>query len=94
MTMITLPGNARSPAQRQAAYRARRSTAGDNGERRIDCWLSTAAALALARIARRRGMTQRQVLERLILKADRYILSTLDAESVELIDYLGETVTR
>ena len=40
-------------AQRQAAYRARRDTAGKdgNGDRRLDMWVSTEAYLALTRLA-------------------------------------------
>lgn len=49
-------------AQRQAAYRARRATAGEsgNGDRRLDMWMSTEADLALARLARRYAMTKRK----------------------------------
>ncbi|HLA36418.1 MAG TPA: hypothetical protein VJ001_16270 [Rhodocyclaceae bacterium] len=56
--------------ERQAAYRARRSTAGDNGERRLQAWVSTAADLALDRLARHHGVSRRVMLERLILAAD------------------------
>ena len=44
---------AKTAAERQAAYRKNRATAGDNGERRINVWVSTATALALQRLARR-----------------------------------------
>jgi len=42
---------AQTTAQRQAAYWARRATAGEdaNGERRLDMWVSSEADLALAR---------------------------------------------
>ena len=40
-------------AERQQAYRAKRPFAGDNGERRLQSWVSTATALALGRLARR-----------------------------------------
>ncbi len=54
---------AQTTAQRQAAYRARRATAGKegNGERRLDMWVSTEADLALARLARRFALTKRQI---------------------------------
>jgi hypothetical protein len=58
-------------AERQAAYRKRRPDAGDNGDRRLDLWVTTGAALALARLARRQGVPQRDVLQGLILAADR-----------------------
>lgn len=41
-----------------------------NGDRRLDMWVSTEAYLALARLARRYSVTKRQVLERLIVRAD------------------------
>lgn len=60
-------------AERQQAYRAKRPFAGDNGERRLQSWVTTATALALGRLARRAGTTQRAVLEQLILNADRVV---------------------
>jgi hypothetical protein len=70
-------------AQRQAAYRARRATAGEsgNGDRRLDMWVSTEADLALARLARRYAVTKRQMLERLITRADDAIVHRLDPDS-------------
>lgn len=66
---------------RQADYRKRRPTAGDNGERRINTWVSTGAALALARLARRYGVTKRAMLERLITEADEQVLAGIDPDS-------------
>lgn len=60
-------------AERQQAYRAKRPFAGDNGERRLQSWVTTATALALGRLARRAGTTQRAVLEQLIQDADRVV---------------------
>lgn len=64
---------AKTAAERQADYRARRATAGDNGERRINTWVSTGAALALARLAQHHGLSQRDTLERLLLEAEKDI---------------------
>lgn len=74
---------AQTTAQRQAAYRARRATAGKdgNGERRLDLWVSTEADLALARLAQRYTVTKRQMLERLITRADDAIVRKLDPDS-------------
>ncbi|MCY1449216.1 hypothetical protein D9M71_659420 [compost metagenome] len=74
---------AQTTAQRQAAYRARRATAGKdgNGERRLDIWVSTEADLALARLAQRYTVTKRQMLERLITRADDAIVRKLDPDS-------------
>jgi hypothetical protein len=78
-------------AERQAAYRKNRQTAGDNGERRINTWVSTGAALALARLAGRDGVPQRDVLERLILAADKWITSRLDPSSPAWSEYMRVT---
>lgn len=74
---------AQTTTQRQAAYRARRATAGKdgNGERRLDMWVSTEADVALARLAYRYGVTKRQMLERLIVRADGAIVRRLDPDS-------------
>jgi hypothetical protein len=87
---------AKTAAQRQAAYRARRSFAGDdsNGERRLNVWISTSAALALVRLARRYGVTKQDVLERLVIAEDDHILSGIDFDSPELASYLGEKSLR
>ncbi|WP_454740287.1 hypothetical protein [Cupriavidus necator] len=74
---------AQTTAQRQAAYRARRATAGKDGygERRLDMWVSSEADLALARLARRYAVTKREILERLIARADDAIVRRLDPDS-------------
>lgn len=78
-------------AERQAEYRKKRATAGDNGERRINTWVTTGAALALGRLAKRYGVTQRQMLERLILSADQQIVSAIDPDSKEWSEYFAVT---
>lgn len=83
---LTMP---KTPAQRQAAYRARR-TSGE-GDARINTWISSAAHHALRRLARRHGTTRREMLERLILDADQEILNFLEIDSPELERYLGVT---
>ena len=60
---------AKTAAERQAAYRDRRATAGDNGERRINTWVSTGAALALDRLAQHHKLSKRAMLERVLLEA-------------------------
>lgn len=69
---------ATTSAQRQAQYRQRRAESGENGERRISMWVSTAAALALKRLARHNGITQRQVIEMFVIAADERIMRDLD----------------
>lgn len=83
---------AKSTAERQADYRARRVTAGEgSGERRLNTWVSTAAHLALERLARRYGVTQREMLERLILAEDEKILDSLEMDTPEWDAYFGVT---
>ncbi|WP_426161473.1 hypothetical protein [Pseudoduganella sp. R-34] len=76
---------AATAAERQAAYRARRHNAGPagNGERRLNTWLTTEASLALARLAARYGVTQREILERFITAEDDRILATMKPDSPE-----------
>ena len=84
---------AQTPAERQAAYRRNRATAGPkgDGERRINTWVSTGAALALARLAHRDGVTHRKMLERLILAADSRIVRRLDPDAPEWMSYFTVT---
>lgn len=77
----------KTAAQRQADYRKRRPFAGDNGERRLNLWVTTAAALALQRLAHRYGVTQRQFLEQILLAEDKRITDTLDPDAPEWDDY-------
>lgn len=78
-------------AERQAAYRKRRLTAGDNGDRRLNTWLTTGASLALARLARRYGVTQRDMIERLVLTMDEEIRNALDPDTPEWNAYMRVT---
>ncbi len=82
---------AKTGAQRQADYRSSRATAGDNGERRINTWVSTGAALALARLAQHHGVSRRAMLERLLLSADEDITKALDPDSDEWGAYFKVT---
>jgi hypothetical protein len=74
---------AKTAAERQREYRARRPFAGPdgNGERRLNTWVSTGAALALERLARHHGVTKRQMLEQLIEAADERIRKRLKSDA-------------
>jgi hypothetical protein len=74
---------AKSAAERQREYRQRRPFAGPdgNGERRINTWVSTGAANALKRLARHHGVSQREMLERLIEDADERIRKRLRSDA-------------
>ena len=82
---------AKTAAERQAHYRARRPFAGHdgNGERRLNLWLSTRAHLAIERVARRYGVTQREIIERLAIAEDERASSGIDPDSAEWNTYFG-----
>lgn len=86
-----MTGSAKTAAERQATYRQRRPTAGENGERRINTWVTTSAALALARLAQHHGITQRDMLERLITAADDKITAKLNPNAAEWSAYFSVT---
>jgi hypothetical protein len=83
---------AKTTAERQAAYRARQVNGGvdGNGQKRVSLWLSTSGALALARLARRYGVTQRELVERMVLAEDGRILAAIASDSPEWDSYFGQ----
>ena len=80
---------AKTAAQRQASYRARRPHAGEdgNGERRLNLWVSTRTDLAIERLARRYCVTKREIVERLVIAMDDRIIATLDIDAPEWDQY-------
>jgi hypothetical protein len=82
---------AKTAAQRQAQYRARRPHAGNdrNGERRLNLWVSTRADLAVERLARRYRVTKREIIERLAIAEDDRASSCIDPDSPEWDEYFG-----
>ena len=87
---------AKTAAQRQAAYRARRPHAGNdgNGERHLSVWIDTRASLALARLARRYAVTQRALVERLVIAEDERILAGMELDSPQWRAYFADTSLR
>lgn len=82
---------AKTTKERQAEYRKKRPESGENGERRINTWVTTNAALALGRLANSYGVTKREILERLIIEADQQIINSLDPNSKEWDKYYNVT---
>jgi transposase InsO family protein len=78
-------------AQRQAAYRKRRPLGGDdgNGERLLNTWISTKASLALRRLARHYGVTQRLLLEGLLCDEDDNVSKTIELDTPQWDEYFG-----
>jgi hypothetical protein len=72
-------------AERQKRYRENRKMA-DNGYRQINTWISTEAYEALRRMARRDGVTQRELIERLLIdEQDTVIRGLSDAQLDEYL---------
>lgn len=85
---------AKTTAERQAAYRARQACGANDGQKRVSLWLSTGCALALARLARRHGSTQREFLEKLVLAEDDKVLATMALDSPEWRAYFQPQLMR
>jgi hypothetical protein len=88
---------AKTAAERQKEYRAKRQFAGEdgNGERRVTAWVSTRAALALNRLARRYGVTKQELIERLLIEEEEKLLKTMSLDSPDGEAYLaGSPVTQ
>ncbi|MDF0607207.1 hypothetical protein HZU77_016445 [Neisseriaceae bacterium TC5R-5] len=83
---------AKSTAERQAAYRAKRPFAGDdnNGERRVNFFVSTAAFCALERLAVHHGVSKKQMLETLLIAEQQKTLATLAVDSEEWNQYFSQ----
>ena len=85
---------AKTNAGRQRAYRANRPYAGEdqNGERKLNTWVSTGAALALNRLAACYGVTKRKMLEQLIKKEDDLKLKNLTEAQFD--EYMSVNLVR
>ncbi len=73
-----LPGNADQPAatpgaQRQQRYRQARRQAGGPMEERLDIMLDLHARMALKRLARHYGLSQKAALEKILLDQQRAV---------------------
>lgn len=76
-------GNAKTSAERQASYRNRVKKIGsmtDFGKLNINTWIDTRAKFALERLARRSGLSESAMLERLLLQADESVYRGLPEE--------------
>jgi Replication regulatory protein RepB len=78
---------AQTSAQRQAAARARRryqAIGAEQGEhaQQINIFIKASAAGALRRLARYHGITQRQLLENLLITADDQITANWSDEQI------------
>ena len=67
-------------ARRKAKFRKRQQTAGENGRRKIEAWVSTHSALTLKRLARHKGLAQGDLLELLLRAADEAVTAEMTDE--------------
>jgi hypothetical protein len=76
---------AKSSTERAAAYRKNRPFAGpdNNGERRLNAWITTRASIALERLAVHHGKSKREMLEKLICDADDRINEGIEYDTPE-----------
>lgn len=68
-----------SNAQRQAAYRARHLKSGDVLDQRLNLVIDLHAKCALERLALCYGVTQRALLQMLLIQGERAAIGRLDA---------------
>jgi hypothetical protein len=87
---------AKTTAERQKDYRAKRPFAGDNGERRLNTWINSSTHFALERLAVSYGVTKREMLEKLVVDADEKMIKKLGGlQNTEGEAYLaGSKVTQ
>lgn len=79
-----------TPAERQKRYRQSRVGAHDGeGEKRLNAWLSSAAMLALKRLAAYEGTSQRAIIERLTLAADKEVIEAFGSNDDAFDRYLN-----
>ena len=71
---------AKTPAQRQADYRRRHLEDIEGNKARLNLLIDHRAKLALARLAKRYGVTQTECLERVILEAQQREVEWMSAE--------------
>lgn len=83
---------AKTQAQRQKEYRDRRQFAGQdgNGERRLNTWVSTRASLALERLAKRYGLTKRDMIEQLVVREEDRLLSQMKSDTPQWNQYFSD----
>ena len=63
-------GKAKTPAQRQSAYRIRKESGGDQDQRNLNIWIKSSSISALDRLAKNEKITRVEMLEKLVSKAD------------------------
>ncbi|EKO1959986.1 hypothetical protein PZC96_004913, partial [Salmonella enterica] len=76
-------------AERQKQYRDNMLKRGDNGDSRINTFVTSSAGFALGRLSLHYGLTKRQVLELLIINAENSLAKNWDINSTEWGKYFN-----
>lgn len=76
-----------SNSEKQRNYRLNRFKRGEYGDYRINTFVKFEASSSLERLARHYKITKRQVLESLLIAADKAILNSLEPDSAEYKEY-------
>lgn len=72
---------AKTVAERQREYRARRQQ--DGHDRRLNTWISAPAYSALERLSERHGITKREMIELLLITVDTDVSAISKLDSTE-----------
>lgn len=80
-------GTAKTGAERAAACRRRKQTAGALGIQNLNYWVDGATKYALLRLARHAGVSPSEILESLIKSADNALTAKMDIDSEEWSEY-------
>ncbi|EJI3519082.1 hypothetical protein NEU84_004756 [Salmonella enterica] len=78
---------AKSNKERQKQYRLSRTSIGQLGEYRINTFVSGDAYFNMKLLARHYNISQKQVIELLINTANKAIISKLEPDSPEWVEY-------
>lgn len=74
-----------SNAERQRKYRQNRQTAGENGQRQLNLWVSTGTKLNIERLASYYSVTQAELFERLVSVEYEAVTKSLSDSDFELM---------
>ena len=77
----------KTAAERQADLRYRKQQTGD-GEKKLSMWVSTSCAFAIARLAKRSGVSKRELFMKLVADADTAVIKNIDIDTPEWDEYM------
>lgn len=75
---------AKTNSERQKAYRENKQ-----GDKALNVWISHEASLALKRLSAHYDVPQKEIIQEMILLADRQISDSLEKDSYQWQDYFS-----